>query len=145
MPGSDPRPPTESKSYQIYTMIKYSISTYQLLLSSTCFGGFAAENVPGTTGILFTFFRSRCTQLRITSSEISSFEYLDGSVVPWYWNPSDSRACNGWILRFIQSNMTVSPVNILCLKMESARVVQRFDSPRLVFYSTRTIWLEGRE
>ena len=28
-----------------------------------------------------------------------------------------SRACNGWILRFIQSKMTVSPVNILCLKM----------------------------
>ena len=27
------------------------------------------------------------------------------------------RACNGWILRFIQSNMTASLVNIFCLKM----------------------------
>ena len=100
----------------IYTMIKYSISTHRLLLSSTCFGGFPIENVPRTTGIFFTFFRSRCTRLKTTSFEISSFEYLYGSVVPWYWNPSDSRACNGWILRFIQSNMTASPVNIFCLR-----------------------------
>ena len=54
----------------------------RLLLSSTYFGGFAAENVPGTTGILFTFFRSRCIRLKTTSSEISSFEYIDGSIVP---------------------------------------------------------------
>jgi len=54
----------------------------RLLLSSTCFGGLATENVLGTTGILFTFFRSRCTRLKTTSFEISSFEYLDGSVVP---------------------------------------------------------------
>ena len=56
----------------------------RLLLSSTCFGGFAAENVLGTTGIFFTFFRSRCTRLKTTSFEISSSEYLDASVVPWY-------------------------------------------------------------
>ena len=98
-------------------MVKYSISTNRLLLSSTCFDGFAAENAPGTTGILFTFFRSHWTRLKTTSSKISSFEYLDGSVVPWYWNPSDSRACNGWILRFIQSNMIVFPLNIFCLRM----------------------------
>ena len=56
---------------------------YRLLLSSTCFGGFAAENVPGTTtGIFFTFFRSRCTRLKATSFEISFFEYLDESTVP---------------------------------------------------------------
>src|SRR6185503_14292480 len=91
----------KAKSYQIYTMVKYSISTYRLLLSSTCFGGFTAKNVPGTTGIFFTFFSSRCTQLNATSSEISFFEYLDESAVPCYWNPNDSRACNGWILLFI--------------------------------------------
>ena len=50
--------------------------------TSSSFGGFAVENVPGTTGIFFTFFRSHCTRLKATSSEISSFEYLDGLVVP---------------------------------------------------------------
>ena len=51
---------------------------------SAWFDGFAAENVPGTTGIFFTFFRSRCTRLKTTSFEIASYENLDGSVVPWY-------------------------------------------------------------
>ena len=74
----------KAKSYQVYTKVKYSISTHRLLLSSTCFGGFTAENAPGTTGIYFTFFSSCCTRLNTTSFEISSFEYLDGSVVPWY-------------------------------------------------------------
>ena len=91
--------------YELTTLIKYLLRLIR------------SKKVPGTTGILFTFFRSRCIRLKTTSSEISSFEYLDGLVVPWYWNPSDSRACNGWILRFIQSNMIVSPVNIFCLKM----------------------------
>jgi len=53
---------------------------HRLLLSSTCFGGFPAENVPGTTGIFFTFFRIHCTRLKTTSSEISFGENLDGSV-----------------------------------------------------------------
>ena len=79
---SNPRPPTESKSYQIYTMIKYSISTYRLLLSSTCFGGFAAEKILGTIETFFTFLSSHCTRLNVTSFEISSFEYLFESVVP---------------------------------------------------------------
>ena len=91
--------------YESTTLIKY---LFRWIRSRKC---------TRNTWILFTFFRSRCIRLKTTSSEISSFEYLDGSVVPWYWNPSDSRACNGWILRFIQSNMTVSPVNIFCLQM----------------------------
>jgi len=97
-------------------MVKYLISTYRLLLSSTCFSGFAAEKVLGTIGTFFTFLSNRCTRLNATLFEISSFEHIHESAVPWYWNPSDSRACNGWILRFIQSNMTASPVNIFCLR-----------------------------
>ena len=69
-------------------MVMYSISTYQLLLSSTCFSGFTVENVPGTTGIFFTFFRSRCTRLKTTSFEISSCENLDpiGNLRDFDWD-----------------------------------------------------------
>ena len=56
--------------YESTTLIKYLLRR------------FAVENVPGTTGIVFTFFKSRCIRLKTTSSEISSFEFLDGSVVP---------------------------------------------------------------
>ena len=92
--------------------------------------------------ILFIFFRSRCIRLKTTSSEISSFEYLDGSVVPWYWNPSDSRACNGWILHFIQSNMTVSPVNI-CLRtaIRSSSSETWLSSTGFLFHSGH--WIGG--
>ena len=77
-----PRPPTESKFYQIHTKVKYSITTYRLLLSSTYFGGLAAENVSGTKGTFFTSLSSHCTRLNTSSSEISSSEYLDEPVVP---------------------------------------------------------------
>ena len=124
-------------------MVKYSISTNRLLLSSTCFGGFAAEKVPRTTGILFTFFRSHCIRLKTTSFEISSFEYLNGSVIPWYWNPSDSQACSGWILLFIQSNTTTSPVNIFCLKMaiRSSSSKTRLSLTGFLFHSSH--WIGG--
>ena len=68
--------------------------------------------MPGSEGLLLKRFTSSYRK-----QILSVLYYVDRSVVPWYWNPSDSRACNGWILRFIQSNMIVSPVNILCLKM----------------------------
>ena len=122
MPGSEGlllKRSTSSYRKQILSVLyysNYSISMNRLLLSSTCFGGFVAEKVSGTIGTFFTFLSSRCIRLNATSSEISSFEYLGGSVVPWYWNPSNSRACSGWILFFIQSNMTASPVTLFCLR-----------------------------
>ena len=67
-------------------------------------------------GIFFTSLSSHCTRLNISSSEISSSEYLDELVVLWYWKPNVSRACSGWILLFIQSNMTASPVTLFCLR-----------------------------
>ena len=106
----------KAKFYQNHTKVRYSITTNWLLLSSTCFGGLAAEKVLGTTGTFFTSLSSHWTRLNTSSSEISSSEYLDESVVPWYWKPKVSRACSGWILFFIQSNMTTSPVTFLCLR-----------------------------
>ena len=48
----------KAKFYQNYTKVRYSITTNRLLLSSTYFGGFAAEKVSGTTGTSFTFLSS---------------------------------------------------------------------------------------
>ena len=103
------------KFYQNYTKVRYSITTNRLLLSSTCFRGFAAEKVSGTTGTSFTFSSSRRIRLNTSSSEISSSKNLDESVIPWYWKPNVSRACSGWILLFIQSNTTASPVKLFFL------------------------------
>ena len=104
---------------------------------------FAAEKVLRTIRTFFTFLSSRCIWLKATSSEISSFEYLDGSAVSWYWNPSNPRACNGWILRFIQSNTTASPVNILCLKsvIRSSSSETWLSSTDFLFYSGH--WIGG--
>jgi len=72
----------KAKFYQNYTKVKYSITTNRLLLSSTCFGGFAVEKASGTTGTFFTSLSSRWTRLNTSSSEISSSENCDESVVP---------------------------------------------------------------
>ena len=96
--------------------LRYSIPTNRLLLSSTCFEGFAAKKVSGTTGTSFTFLSSRWIRLNTSSSEISSSKNLDESVVPWYWKPNVFRAYSGWILLFIQSNAIASPVKFLCLR-----------------------------
>ena len=102
---------TLSESYWIKVLDQY-ISTTSV---HTWFGGFAAEIVSGTTGTSFTLFSSHWIRLKTSSSEISSSEYLDESVVPWYWKPNVSRACSGWILLFIQLNTIASPVKFLCL------------------------------
>ena len=104
------------KFYQNYTKVRYSITTNRLLLSSTCFGGFAAEKVSGTTDTSLTSLSSRWIRLNTSSSEISSSKNLDESVIPWYWKPNVFRAYSDWILLFIQSNAIASPVKFLCLR-----------------------------
>ena len=126
-------------------MVKYSISMNRLLLSSTCFGGFAAENVPRTIGILFTFFRSRCIRLKTTSSRSLPSSILTDQlfrdtriqVIP---EPAMAGS-------FSSSSQIRPPLQLTSFvsRWQSARIVQRSDSRRLVFYSTRAIGLEGRE
>ena len=72
----------KAKFYQNHTKVRYLIITNRLLLSNTCVGGFAAEKASGTTGTFFTSLSSRWTRLRTYSSEISSSENRDESVVP---------------------------------------------------------------
>ena len=82
----------------------------------TCFGGLAAENVSGMKGRCFTSLRSSHTRLKTSLFEISYSEYRDAAV-PWYWKPNVSQACSGWILLFIQSNTTASPLVCFCLRL----------------------------
>ena len=124
-------------------MISTQLLCIDYSYQSTFFGGFLAEKASGTTGTFFMFLNSRCTRLSTISSKISSFEYLDGSAVPWYWNPRVSWACNGWILRLIQSNTTASPVNIFCLKMaiRPSSSETWFSSTGFLFHSGH--WIGG--
>ena len=48
----------KAKFYQNHTKVRYLITTNRLILSNTCVGGFAAEQVSGTTGTSFTFLSS---------------------------------------------------------------------------------------
>ena len=108
-----------------------------------CLGGFDAEKVPGIRGTCSTFFRSLCTRVRTSPFEISLSEYHDGSLVPWYWKPNISQACNGWILRFIQSKKTASPVIWLCLRssIHSSRLGIWLSSTGFLFHSG--LWIGG--
>ena len=119
----------KAKFYQKIAKIKYSTIRIDYFVC-TCLGGFDAEKVSGMMGTCSTFLSSRCARQRIFPLEISFSKYCDRSLVPWYWKPNVSRAWKGWILLFIQSNMTTSLVICFCL--------------RLAIHSSRTgIWLSS--
>jgi len=70
----------KSKFYQNHAKTK--VLEKLTTLTHTFFGGFAAEKVSGVKGTSFTSLSSHCTRLKTSSSEISSSEYRDESIVP---------------------------------------------------------------
>ena len=95
--------------------IKYSILQFDYL-SLTSLGGFSTENVLRRCGTCSTFSNSHCTRWRASPLEISSSEHHDRSFFPWYSKPKVTRDWRGWILCFIQSITTASPVIWFCFR-----------------------------
>jgi len=88
---------------------KYSILQIDYL-SLTSLGGFKTEKVLRRCGACSTFSNSHCTRRRASPLEISSSEHRDRSFFPRYSKPKLTRDWIGWILRFIQSKATASPL-----------------------------------
>ena len=112
-------------------------------LSLTSFGGFNTEIVLRRCGTCSIFSKSRCTQRRTSPLEISFSEHHDGSFTPRYSKPKVTRAWRGWILCFIQSKATASPLIPFCFKLA---IISSNSGIWLVsrgFFSHSALWIGG--
>ena len=100
-----------------FTIYKIKVLEIQVdYFIHACIGRFDTEKVSGIWGTCSTFSSRRYTRRRASLFEISLVDYRDGSLVPRYSKPKVSWAWRGWILRFIQSKTTASPVIRSCFR-----------------------------